>query len=164
MPDTSVGTLQQLVADLGHREPAVRKKARFQLTRSGASAVPPLLGLLRDPRRHVRWEAAKTLADIADPAAAETLVAALADRDADVRWVVGEALIALGAATVEPLLKRLTRSDLPGEIYPAAHHVLRELATRNHLRPKLWPVIKALDRSEPEIHVPIAANRALDER
>jgi len=62
----------------------------------GHAAVIPLLHKSKDPAEHVRWEAAKALEAIGDPAAEDALVETLEDESDDVRWVAGEALIALG--------------------------------------------------------------------
>ncbi len=161
MTDASNENVNQLIAKLGSHDAVERGSARLQLAKVGSAAVPPLLAALDHPQQHVRWEAAKTLAAIADPAAAERLVAALADKDSDVRWVVGEALIALGSHAVKPLLTALTGSDLPDGMYRGAHHVLHDLIRRGARGALLEPVRQALDQQEPEIAVPQAAAAAL---
>jgi HEAT repeat protein len=161
MADASQKNVDQLVADLGSKDAVERRDARGALVQIGSAAVPPLLNALDAPQQHVRWEAAKALAEIADPSAADKLVAALGDKDSDVRWVVGEGLIALGGGAVKPLLTTLTKSDLPDGVYQGAHHVLHDLAKRGDLAPQLDPVLKALDQLEPEIAVPQAAAEAL---
>jgi HEAT repeat protein len=161
MTDASNEELNRLVADLGSDSALVRREARSALVAIGADAVPPLLSALDAPKQHVRWEAAKTLAEIADPAAAERLVAALADKDSDVRWVVGAALIALGRATLRPLLSTLTQADLPEDMYQGAHHVLHDLAKHDRLAPQLKPVLDAFKEPEPQVAVPLAAAAVL---
>jgi HEAT repeat protein len=161
MPDTSREDVDQLVAALGGKDGIERSGARAALVRIGSAAVPSLLTALDAPQQHVRWEAAKALAEIADPAAAERLVAALGDKDSDVRWVVGRALIALGRGAVRPLLTTLTKSDLPDGLYAGAHHVLHDLAQHSQLAPLLAPVLHAFDRPEPELAIPQAAAEAL---
>ena len=161
MTDASQKNVDQLVADLGSKNAVERRGARAALVQIGSSAVPALLNALDAPQPHTRWEAAKALAEIAEPSAVERLVGALGDEDTDVRWVVGEALIALGRDAVKPLLATLTQSDLPDGFYPGAHHVLHDLAKRGDLSPVLEPVLKAFDQPEPEIAVPAAAAEAL---
>ena len=51
-----------------------REAARIALVEEGSAAVPPLIRCLGDERVRVRWEAAKALVDLADPAAAPKLV------------------------------------------------------------------------------------------
>lgn len=88
--------IASLIEGLASKRPAVREKSRKQLVEIGHAAVIPLVHKLKDSTEHVRWEAAKALDAIGDPAAADALVEALNDASDDVRWVAGEALIALG--------------------------------------------------------------------
>jgi HEAT repeat protein len=161
MSDASGNNVDQLVADLGSKRAGQRIKARAAIVRMGAGAVPPLLDALAAGQQHVRWEAAKALAEIADPAAAERLVEALGDKDTDVRWVVAEALIALGCEAVKPLLTTLENPDLPDGVHQTAHHVLHDLAKRGDLASLLTPVLKAYEEPEPAVAVPLAAAEAL---
>ena len=163
MADTAEN-VDQLVEDLGSKNAGARLKARAAIVRMGPAAVPPLLDALDARQQHVRWEAAKALAEIADPAAAERLVEALGDKDTDVRWVVGEALIALGHDALEPLLTILETSDLPNGVRQGAHHVLHDLAKRRDLGSLLTPVLKAFEEPEPDVAVPLAAAEALRDR
>jgi HEAT repeat protein len=161
MMDAAKQNVDQLVADLGSKNAGQRRDARAALVQIGAGAVPALLSALDAPQQHVRWEAAKSLTEIAEPAAAERLIAALGDKDPDVRWVVGVALIALGRDAVKPLLTTLTKSDLRDSVYQGAHHVLHDLAKRTELTSVLEPVLKALAQPEPEVAVPLAAIEVL---
>ncbi len=161
MMDAAKQNVDQLVADLGGKDAGQRRDARAALVQIGAGAVPALLSALDAPQQHVRWEAAKSLTDIAEPAAAERLITALGDKDPDVRWVVGVALIALGRGAVQPLLTTLTKSDLRDSVYQGAHHVLHDLAKRTELASVLEPVLKALAHPEPETAVPLAAAEGL---
>ena len=99
--------VHSLVGDLTSRARATREKARESLVALGKPAVPSLIPLLSHRKPHVRWEAAKTLCDIADPIAATALVNALEDEDGDVRWLAAEGLIALGRDGLQPLLTAL---------------------------------------------------------
>jgi len=162
MTDSSKPDVGQLLAGLASNDAVERQRARNTLVEVGSSAVSGLLAALGDKQQHVRWEAAKTLAKIADPAASETLVQALGDEDSDVRWVAGEALIALKRDAVKPVLNALTKSQDSEGLYKSAHHVLHDLSQHSDLGPLLAPVLKALDQSQPEIAVPVAAQRALE--
>jgi HEAT repeat protein len=163
MADASRDNIDQLVADLGSKDATKRLDARATLIEMGSPAVPALLDSLDASHQHLRWEVARTLAEIADPVAADRLVEALGDEDTDVRWVVGAALISLDRHAVKPLLHKLTQSDLPDGVYPGAHHVFHDLAHHDDLAPLLRPVLKALDQLEPEIAVPQVAAQALRE-
>jgi HEAT repeat protein len=162
MTDSSEPNVDQLLTGLASSDAVERQSARNALVAVGSSAVPGLLAGLDDKRQHVRWEAAKTLVEIADPVASETLVRALGDEDSDVRWVAAEALVALKRDAVKPLLNSLTKSQDAEGFYKSAHHVLHDLSQRSNLGPLLAPVLKALDQSEPKIAVPVAAQKALE--
>jgi HEAT repeat protein len=161
MSDAPRQDVDRLVAALASKHVGERQAARKALVEVGRPAVPPLLNALGSAQQHLRWEAAKTLTGIAHPDAADKLVDALADKDADVRWVVAEALIALGRDAVKPLLSALITAEASQRIYRGAHHVLHDLAQREPLRPLLLPVLKAFDHPEPELAIPNAAEKAL---
>jgi len=163
MTDRAAGHAQQLVQNLGSANAAERIRTRAELAKLGRAAVPVLLSALDAPRQHVRWEAAKTLAEIADPAAAQRLVASLGDEDTDVRWVVAVALISVGSAALRPLLTTLTKSEPPEGLYPGAHHVLHDLAKQQDLAALLRPVLSTFHEPEPAVSVPLAAAKALKE-
>jgi HEAT repeat protein len=154
-------TTKELVAALASKDDVERIKAREALIQIGSSAVAPLIESLDDSRQHLRWEAAKILTAISDPSTAEKLVETLADEDSDVRWVAGEALIALRHAGLKPLLRRLTKSQDSAGLYKAAHHVLQDLAQHAELASVVRPILGALGKPEPEVAVPVAAERAL---
>ena len=162
MSDSSEPNVDQLLAALAGKDGVERQKARNSLVEIGAAAVPGLITALDDKQRHVRWEAAKTLTEIADPTAADALVQALGDEDTDVRWVAGEAMIALKRDAVKPLLHGLTTSQDSDGLYTSAHHVLRELSHISDLGPLLAPVLQALDQPEPAVAGPVAAHAALE--
>jgi HEAT repeat protein len=163
MPEKQEHNADQFVAVLADKDAMNRQHGREALVNIGSAAVPSLMKALGDKRQHVRWEAAKTLAEISDPAAAKTLVQSIGDEDADVRWVAGEALIALKGDAVKPLLNGLTKSQDSEGLYKSAHHVMHALSQHSDLGLLLVPVLKALDHSEPEIAVPVAAQKVLED-
>ena len=111
--DLMEAPISPLLADLAGPSPTTREKARNALVAMGHVAVPALIQLLADRKPHVRWEAAKALASIADPISATALAKALDDPDGDVRWVAGEGLIALGREGLQPLLAKLLEPEQP---------------------------------------------------
>jgi len=159
--DGTDARIPPLLVGLAGRDPVVRENAREALVAMGESAVPSLIQLLSHCRRHVRWEAAKALCDIADPIAATALVNALDDTDDDVRWVVAEGLTALGREGLRPLLAALLERAQSSWFRQGAHHVCHTLATKRKLGPILRPLLAAFDQSEPQMAVPLAAYTAL---
>jgi len=111
-----VGGPESLIAALGSRDLARRRRARMALQSLGQPAVRGLIDALSSPAAHVRWEAAKALVAIHDPAAAPSFVKLLdEDEDEGVRWVAAEGLIELDRAGLEALLRALIwRSHSPG--------------------------------------------------
>jgi HEAT repeat protein len=154
------GTLSSLIVALGSHDSVERKKARESLVDVGRPAVPFLTQALTDSSPHLRWEAAKTLAEIADPMAAPALVDALEDEESAVRWLAAKGLIAMGEAGLEPLLQALIQHSDSIWLREGAHHVLHTLV-REDLALQAAPVLEALEDIEPVVEAPVAAYHAL---
>jgi HEAT repeat protein len=107
-----------------------------------------------------RWEAAKALGEIGDPAATEALIRALDDEMFDVRWLAGESLIAIGRRAILPLVRHLVARSDSSWLTEGAQHVLHGFKTA-HSDPALGPVIRALEGPEPAVELPIAAENAI---
>jgi HEAT repeat protein len=150
-----------LIAKLAAKDGLERERARRSLVAIGSPAVADLIESLASPNKQVRWEAAKALADIADPAAADALVKALEDKVFDVRWLAAKGLINLGREGLVPLLQALIeRSDSPW-LRDAAHHVLHDLAV-GELEELLEPIMDSLEDAEAAIETPLIAKAILD--
>ena len=80
MSDSSQPNVDQLLAALADKDGLERQKARNSLVEIGTAAVPGLITALNDNQQQVRWEAAKTLTEIADPTAADAPSKRLATR------------------------------------------------------------------------------------
>lgn len=150
-----------LVNNFASEDGTVREKARQFLVAMGPAVTIPLLEALNDKRASVRWEAAKALGKLADPSTASALVRLLQDPDFDVRWVAGEALAAMKRKALEPLLWALVQHAEVQTLREGAQHIIRKLAAGD-LKPVLMPVVEALDFQHPEVTVPPAALKALD--
>jgi len=154
-------TISLLIAKLAARDGLERESARWSLVDIGSPAVAGLIELLEALDEQVRWEAAKALAAMADPAAADALVKTLEDKVFDVRWLAAEGLINLGREGLIPLLKALIeRSDSPW-LRDAAHHVLHDLAV-GELEDLLEPIMDSLEGAEAAIETPLMAKAILD--
>jgi hypothetical protein len=70
-------------------------------------------------------------------------------------------LIAIGHATLQPLLQKLLEANHPEWFFAGAHHVIRELAQGSD-RALLTPLLDAFGTTEAEVSVPVAAGRVLD--
>jgi HEAT repeat protein len=154
-------TVESLIKTLGDEDGLVRHRARLSLVEMGHPVVPFLIDALQDDSDHRRWEAAKALSQIGDPAAAPALVGVLEDENFGVRWLAAEGLIAAGYEGLTPLLEALVRHSDSAWLREGAHHVLRTLAGDHGLHSELAAVLSALDDVEPVIEVPPAARKAL---
>lgn len=154
--DDWASSIRPLISKLGNPHAPDRQRAREDLVAIGEPAVPELIEMLSSPNRLERWEAAKALAEIADPTSAAALVRSLEDDDSDVRWVAAEGLIALGHHALVPLLEAMiTRTGSPW-ILTGAHHILVELRKQKGLR-EVEPVLEALASPAREVAAPVAA-------
>jgi HEAT repeat protein len=160
--DVDPPVVGSLIGDLASKDGLVRESARLSLIAVGRPAVGALIKLLADRNRQVRWEAAKALSQIADPAAAPALVRALEDDEFSVRWLAAKGLIALRSKGLAPLLRALTKRSDSVSLLQGAHHVVHELAKRRALKEVMRPLLTALEDVEPSLGVPPAARAALD--
>ena len=154
-------SLEALVDNLGSTDDDTRVTARRSLAAMGKPAVPTLTEALKNKKYLIRWEAAKALNEIGDPAAAPALVNALEDEEFDVRWIAAEGLIKLNIYGVVPLLQALEKRGDSTLLREGAHHVFHDLA-KGALRKYLGPVLDVLEDTQPGEAIPMAAFRALE--
>jgi len=152
--------IQSLVTALRHSDGMTRELARDRLVRLGSTATPFLLPLMADHKVQTRWEAAKALSAIADPASIPALLLALEDNDTDVSWLAAEGLIAIGPAVAAPLLQRLIERTGSVPLRQGAHHVLGDLR-RSEIGEATAGVHAALSGMHPDVEIVAAAERAL---
>jgi HEAT repeat protein len=159
-PEKMRMTVASLVLALSSRERCEREQARSSLVARGAAAVGSLVRvLLASPDRQTRWEAAKALGQIGDPAGAPALVIALDDRHFGVQWLAAEGLISMGTAGLPPLLSALESHPESGILRDAAHHVLSSQADMGQFS-SLEPLLQALDAGEPNVTIIVLAAQA----
>jgi HEAT repeat protein len=123
-----------------------RAKALAALVGQGRAAVPALLQALGDPDAGVRAQAARALAEIADPETADRLAAATEDADAAVRGHAARGLARLGDPRALDALVR-TIDDLPDPLhhpFTGSAYALIELGA-----PALPAVAPLLDSDDP---------------
>ncbi len=154
--------IDSLILGLDQEDGLARADAREALVAIGEPAVDALVGVLASPKIHVRWEAARALAEIADSRAAPALVHVLLTEPAfDVRWLAAEGLAAIGDGGLEPLLQALEDHSDSVWLRQGALVVLAALSKRGW-REELRGVVAALMDVEPTLEVPLAARVALD--
>ena len=159
-------TIGILIKQLSDKDGQVREKARLTLVDIGKEATLPLTALLTAKDQQTRWEAAKALVAIADPAAIPALIKTLEDDIFDIRWLASEALVAIGPDCIKPLLERLSASSDKLFLREEARHVLKYILRNNpkanELIVILKPVIDALNGSAASVEVPGMARTALE--
>lgn len=156
-----VESIETLMNNLGSADDDVRVNARRSLVAMGNTAVAPLAKGLENKKYLVRWEAAKALSEIGNPAAAPALVKALEDEEFDVRWIAAEGLIKTNIHGAIPLLQALKERGESTLLQKGAHHVFRDLS-KGALKKSLAPVLAALEGIEPGEEVPLAALKAME--
>lgn len=152
--------IEARAADLRDKNGMTRKQARDHLVRLGSQATPYLLPLLSEHDSQTRWEAAKALSDIADPASIPALVGALRDEEDDVSWLAAQALAAIGPPATAALLQALVEGVGIVKVRDGVHHALRELR-ESEVGDKIADVYAALNSSHADVEIIAAAKRAL---
>ena len=106
--------INQLISQLGDREPSVRDSVVAALEQTGPPAVAPLIAAMEDEDWIVRQGASQALGRIGDPQAVEPLIIALGDKNQWIRRYAAEALGLIGnERAIEPLAAAL-KDDSPG--------------------------------------------------
>ena len=154
--------IDQLIEQLENEDSAVRSKAREELVEIGGHDVTrALVYEMNDPRRDVRWEAAKALSLIVDPIAAPVLAQHLQDEDDDIRWLAADALALFGNAGLLATLNASTRNASDTQFCLAAHHAFKAFSKHSVHSKDITPVIAACESAEPGVALPVAAYQAL---
>ena len=124
-------SVKSLIAELASKDGIIRVNARRQLVAYKARSVAPLIKTLSSENHWVRWEAAKALSQIANPASIQALLGALSDKEFDVRWLAAEGLIRIGRKIVVPLLETLVEHSDSYSVCEGIHHVLHDMNRGN---------------------------------
>jgi HEAT repeat protein len=142
--------LKELIGQLGDSNGRTRQRARETLVAVGEPALAPLVELLESPQARLRWQAAKALTEIPEPAAIPSLISLLADPESGIRWLAALALINMGNPSIPPVLQGLIEQAESKGFRDASHHVLHYLSERNTvLQDILDPVLTVLGDTDP---------------
>ncbi len=176
MEGTRKTDIKKLIRDLKSEDLKVHESAHLALFIAGDEAIPPLMQTVESQDKDLRWEAAKTLAEMRNPTLAQWLVKNLENNDPDVRWLSAEGLIALGSKALIPLFNALT--NYSGTLWTerGAHHVLHDLywnklhdgeneyhtkhPLTQEMRTLILPIIQALEEHDSAV-VSVKAKLAL---
>ena len=154
--------VSSLIKSFSSRDGRQRQAAREKLCEIGPSAVPALIQALHHPEDQVRWEAAKSLAMLPDPRAANALVESLKD-SFSIRWLASEALINIGEPALVPLIRGLMANPDSPRLREAAHHVLTGLKRAHPTNPYITEMLQALTGQAQTETVPWVARNILQQ-
>jgi HEAT repeat protein len=156
--------ISSLIAKLNDPSRPKRREARRKLFALGQPAMPAIIATLLNGPDNSRWQIAKAISELHDPAVGPALVKALKDDSFGVRWLAAEGLIHLGRDSWVPLLEELIVNSDSVWLREGAHHVLHTLHDSG-LEPEADAVVEgvlvALEGGEPTFTVPGAAGTAL---
>lgn len=149
-----------LISRLSDEDGLVRQNARLDLQTIGKPAVPQLCWMMNNKNKHARWEAAKALAELADPVSIPWLIKALDDKVFEIRWLAEIALIRIQMPALVPLLQALLLTKKQNWLSEGARHVVRGMA-KDEMVEMLAPMVNAFDSIDFRIKVPIEARKLL---
>ena len=161
-PESEKPSIDKIIKNLKSKNGLIRQEARVQLVSMGGKVIEDIAELLTQPRKRLRWEAAKAFTEIAHPGSIPHLIAALYDKDEDVRWLAAEGLIAVGKASITPLLQELINNPSSLLLRNGTHHVLIKLSRIHNLLQFNNLILILSGKKNAEIHVPVEAMKILD--
>ena len=154
--------INDLVRDFYSDNGISRARARFELLQIGKPIIDFLIGLQYVPIHQVRWEAVKTLSQLAVPEAIPILINALENEDMDVRWLAAHGLIQIGRPSVIAVLEALEGNQNSKFLREGAHHVLKELQHKHLFKDDLG-IIKMLEHYGTQSILAVTAKKILTE-
>jgi HEAT repeat protein len=152
--------IPELIKRLASENSIDRIKARYELVKIGKPAIEYLIGLQYLTTEHVRWEAIKTLSQIAHPDAIPILINALENDRFDVRWLAAEGLIDIGKESIKPLLEAIEQQQDSKFLKEGVHHVLKDLKSKNLFKDELH-IIKMIEDSNTHSLLALTAHKIL---
>lgn len=140
-----MSSLHELVEQLSSPEFNTRALALAELVRQGKAATPVLVEAFNSPVDRLRAQVAQALAEIADPASADTLAQALDDDNKEVRARGAQGLARINDSRALDALVR-TINDLPDVLHHPYTLSLYELIRLGRpALPAVAPLLKSAD-------------------
>jgi HEAT repeat protein len=138
------------------------QEARQGLASLGLLAVNAWQEALDNPDPHIRWHAARGLAELGNYSAIKVIAQGLDDENASVRWVSSDLLAQAGIKAVPSILEVLNRPPLSDACRQSAYHALLSMKTYR-ARECLKPLVASLS-SPPTKHIAqVIAGRLLND-
>jgi HEAT repeat protein len=154
-------TIKALIDNLSSDNGIIRQKARYELIDIGKPVIEYLVGLQYLSNIHLRWEAIKTLSQIADPDSIPILINALENNHFDVRWLAAEGLIEIGKESIKPLLEAIVTNQDSIFMREGVHHVLKGLKAAKLFNDK-HKIIEQLENPNAESTLAFTAKHILE--
>ncbi len=136
-----------LIERLGEKDTAAAMRTAVALSKLGAAAVEPLLAALQHANPSIRAGSVRALGWIQDPRAIQPLLSVMCrDESEDVRLLAQWALVNIGEAVIEPLIRLLPNPEECLWVYAA--EALAKLGS-----PAVEPLIAALGDERPQVRM-----------
>jgi HEAT repeat protein len=142
--------------DIYHQE------ARQGLSRLGYLAEFAWQEALGHADPHIRWHAARGLAEIGNLGGLPVIAEALSNENPTVRWVSSDLLAHIGIKAVPQILDVIVRKPFTDECRQSAHHALLSIKTYR-AQECLKPLISALSSSSTKQIAQIIAERMIND-
>jgi len=140
----------------------VHTDTREELINEGVEILPVMHKLLNSEDLIIRKAAIKVVEQIAHQSSIHEMICMLEDRESEIRWIAGEALIKIGRKSIKPLLKALVEGGTSYYLQQGARHVLVALVRESDAK-ELKQLVTLL-KSEINLpaKVPVDAAQALE--
>jgi HEAT repeat protein len=157
-PMSATVLLQILIKDheIYHQE------ARQGLSSLGFLAENAWLEALDNPDPHIRWHAARGLAELGNYGAIKVIAQGLDDENASVRWVSSDLLAQAGIKAVPSILEVLNTPPLSEVCRQSAYHALLSMRTYR-ARECLKPLVASLSSPSTKHIAQVIAGRLLND-
>ena len=138
------------------------QEARHSLAELGELAEIAWLEALEHTDPHIRWHAARGLAEVGNTSALPVLADGLCDENKTVRWVSSELLGRVGSRAIPDILKVIRNIPFSDECRQSAFHALRSI--KNYRASEcIKPLVSALSSPATKQIAQIIASRLLDD-
>jgi len=151
-----------LVQTLIRNHEQFHQEARRSLSELGVLAEDAWQKALDNPDHHIRWHAARGLAEIGNTSALQVLANGLCDENTTVRWVSSESLARIGVKAIPVILEVIYNSPFSDESRQSTFHALRSIKTYRASE-CLKPLVSALSSPATKQISQIIAGRMLND-
>lgn len=138
------------------------QEARRSLAELGGLAEAAWIDALNNPDPHIRWHAARGLAEIGNTSALQIVAQGLCNDNKTVRWVSSDLLARIGPKAIPDVLKVICDSPLSDECRQSAFHALRAIKSYR-ANECLKPLVSALSSSSTKQIAQTIAGRMLND-